>query len=229
MSGVARPTGRESLAVAVGLALAATFSWASLLGSDPMRPVTEAGLFLSMWLWMVGASMLPTVGPMLATTVAMLRPLPSSVRIAHTIAFAVPYLAVWAGAGVLALGVANSADGRPLLAAALVALAGLYELGFLKERCLAACRAPIGFFLQHGTPDTLGRAFALGLRHASLCLGCCAGLMLALTAAGAFHPLWMAALGVLVLAEKTHRYGKTVGRAVGVALMLAAPLVLIAS
>lgn len=229
MATAARPMAHELLTVGGALALLAGFSWVALLAGDPVRAAADAGMFLSMWLWMVGGSMLPTVAPMVSGAVALLRPLPASVRAARATAFLAPYLALWAGVGVLALGIAQVAEGRPPVAAGLVALAGLYELGILKERCLAACRAPIGFFLRHGTPDALGSALALGIRHATLCLGCCAGLMLALTAAGAFHPLWMVALGVLVLLEKTHARGQTLGRAVGVALLLAAPLILITS
>jgi predicted metal-binding membrane protein len=72
-------------------------------------------------------------------------------------------------------------------------------------------------------------AIALGTRHAVVCVGCCAGLMTALTGAGAIAPFWMGALGALMLAEKTLPAGAHVARTSGVALLgIAAVLLVIA-
>lgn len=220
------PARREYVAVTGALGLWAVISWSSLL-SGPMDATGDAILFASMWLWMVGATMLPTVVPMAATCVAVVRTLSLRARLVRLGAFLLPYLALWWAAGSIALAVHLVGQGRPLIVAALVALAGLYELGLLKTNCLRSCRNPTGFFLDHGPPDSIVHSAALGARHGLLCLGCCGGLMLALTAAGAFHPLWMVALGLVVLVEKTHRRGEQLGRLVGFALLLLAPLLLL--
>ena len=43
----------------------------------------------------------------------------------------------------------------------------------------------------------------MGLRHGAYCLGCCWSLMLLLFVLGVMNLLWIVALTLLVLAEKT--------------------------
>lgn len=185
--------------------------------------------FATMWFWMIGAMMAPSIVPMVVASAALVRGSPWSVRALRVCAFVAPYALLWCLAGVVALVTRAAIEERPLVAAALVGIAGAYQLGGLNARLLETCRSPVGFFLSFGPPSSVPYAFELGIRHAGFCIRCCGGLMLALTAAGAFHPLWMIALGVLILVEKTYTYGVAVARLAGVALVAAAVLLALAS
>lgn len=220
----------QHLTAATVLGAAALFGWVRVLaptdtdGADAMT--VEAVAFAPMWLAMIAAMMLPTIEPMFATYLTLTRGTPAR-RALLAGMFLLPYLAVWSAAGSIAFALRVAAMDRPPFVAALVALAGLYQLGGVKDACLRACRTPLSFILRHGVDGTVGGAISLGARHAAVCLGCCAGLMVALAGAGAVGPLWMAALGALMLAEKTLPYGATLARASGVALLTAAPLIVL--
>jgi predicted metal-binding membrane protein len=209
-----------------GLAGAAIVSWFVLLEwrgtAMGMRMVghADAVAFIVVWLAMVGAMMLPTIQPMVITHVAMLREAPSHVRRSRTAAFLVPYGAVWATAGLFALGVWLVGRHHPVVAGALIIVAGLHQLGALKTRCLRWCRSPLGFFLRYGNDlGSLRGSARIGARHAIICVGCCAGLMVGLTGAGVMSVSWLVALALLMLLEKTHPQGPTLARASGIALV----------
>jgi predicted metal-binding membrane protein len=93
------------------------------------------------------------------------------------------------------------AGGRAL-AAAVLALAALYELTPLKNACLSKCRSPLGFLLGTWRDGRLG-ALEMGSRHAGWCLGCCWALMAALFALGVMSITWMAFVAALIALEKT--------------------------
>jgi predicted metal-binding membrane protein len=90
-------------------------------------------------------------------------------------------------------------DGR--LAGALMLLAALYQLTPLKRACLAACRSPLDFLMRLWRPGLSG-ALRLGLVHGLYCLGCCWALMLLLFVGGVMNIAWVAALALIVFAEK---------------------------
>ena len=58
----------------------------------------------------------------------------------------------------------------------------------------------------------------VGLHHGATCAGCCWGLMILLIAVGVMNVAVMAALAVVVFAEKLWRYGKPFSEAVGLSL-----------
>ncbi|MBI4276819.1 MAG: DUF2182 domain-containing protein [Armatimonadetes bacterium] len=218
---------RPRVVVGVTLGVAAAVSWSRLMAGAAMDPGMDAGLFLVMWFWMVGAMMLPAIAPMVATCDAILRTWQPRGRGVRLGAFVVAYVVLWTAAGGAAFAVRMITQGRPGVVAALLAVAGLYQLGTLKASCLRHCRSPIEFFLQHGAAISSVRgAFATGLHHGVLCLGCCAGLMIALTAVGAMDLAWMAAFAVLILLEKVHPAGPALSRASGLVLVASAPLAL---
>lgn len=214
------------MAIAGALGLWAATSWVALAG---LGPAMDTVSFATMWFWMVGAMMAPSIAPMVLAAAALVRQSPRSVRALRLSAFVTPYALLWCAAGIVALVARAAIEERPLVAAALVGIAGAYQLGGLHTRLLETCRSPVGFFLSFGPPRSVTSAFVLGIRHAGFCIGCCGGLMLALTAAGALHPLWMIAVGVLILLEKTYAYGVALARLAGVALMAAAVVLAVAS
>ena len=59
----------------------------------------------------------------------------------------------------------------------------------------------------------------LGLLHGAYCVGCCWMLMALLFVGGVMNLAWIAALTLLVTAEKLLPGGRWVGRAAGVAML----------
>ena len=135
--------------------------------------------------------------------------------VAELALFTAGYLAVWvAAAGLLMVVMAP--------AGALLAVAGVYQLGPLQAVSLRRCRAPLGLLVRRS-------GLRAGVEYAVACAGCCAGLMLALVALDLMMSvLWMSGLVVLVLAEKILRHGVLVGRLAGVAILTVAVAVIVA-
>jgi predicted metal-binding membrane protein len=104
------------------------------------------------------------------------------------------------------------------LSAGVLAAAGLYQLSPLQGVCLSHCRSPAAFLSRYWRPGPLG-AVRLGVLHGTYCLGCCWLLMALLFVGGVMNLAWIAALTLLVLAEKLLPGGPWVARAAGVALL----------
>jgi predicted metal-binding membrane protein len=64
-------------------------------------------------------------------------------------------------------------------------------------------------------------AWAMGLRHGLLCAGCCWALMALLFVGGVMNIAWVAALSVAVAIEKMVPGGERVATVLGVALIAA--------
>ena len=101
---------------------------------------------------------------------------------------------------------------------ATLVVTGLYQLSPLKKACLSHCRAPAQFLSRHWRPGVAG-ALRLGVMHGAYCVGCCWLLMALLFVGGAMNLVWIAALSLLVLAEKVVPAGAWVGRIAGAALI----------
>jgi predicted metal-binding membrane protein len=180
------------------------------------------GVFVPVWTLMMGAMMLPSVAPA-ASAYAQGLETNRTARIAGLVA---GYLAVWAAAGVPAYGLAWLAGwltGRHpgaahLLAVAVFAACGLYQLTPTKDRCLAHCRSPLALTRYGQEAGRLGDLRA-GLRHGAYCLGCCWGLMIILVAVGVMNVAAMVGLAVVVLVERTWARGQIAGRLAGVAAL----------
>jgi len=195
-------------------------------------PVRVAA-YLMIWVVMVGAMMLPTAVPMarLVTAVTARAPAPGPIRWA----FYASYVAVWSAFGLAALagdtGVHAMVDRSPwlderpgLILAGTLAVAGAFQFSGLKDRCLTACRDPMGMLWRHYRRGP-GGGWRLATRHALNCLGCCWALMLVMFGTGVGSLGWMAGLTAVMVAEKTTRWGARLTAPVGVALLAAAALV----
>ena len=62
-------------------------------------------------------------------------------------------------------------------------------------------------------------ALALGFHHDIYCIGCCWALMALLFVGGVMNLLWIAALAILVLAEKIVPFGRSIARVAGIAFI----------
>ena len=214
------------LLVAAAGAWLAVASLAHGMGAMPGTMGLSLGAFAGVWALMMTAMMLPTIAPFAALYTRTLtdhRPR----RIAELTA---GYLLVWASAAVPAYALAWIAGeltaGHPaaarMLAVAIFACCGIYQLTPVKDRCLARCRSPLGFVLKYGSYQGRMRDLRVGINHGAFCLACCWALMAVLVPAGLMNLAAMVALAAVVLAEKTWRRGPGLSRVVGVAALILA-------
>jgi predicted metal-binding membrane protein len=186
--------------------------------------------FLASWLIMTAAMMLPASLPIVAR-VARANHLRRRPRMAPAL-FLAGYAAIWTGFGLAAflgdLLVMRLEDGWPWLAAhpwvvgaATLALAGAYEVTPLKTRCLAACHASAQAPRQTGGSGA-GPAWRDGVHHGVRCVGSCGALMTIMFGTEVATVPLMAALTVVMLAERTVSYGRRLTPLVGIALILLA-------
>jgi predicted metal-binding membrane protein len=209
--------------------IVAAGAWAGTVllarGMTGMTGTMGLGLaaFVPVWTLMMAAMMLPSVTPLAslyARTVRSNRP----ARIAGLVA---GYLAVWAVVGLPAFGLAWLAgrvtgtypSAAHVLAVAVFAAGGIYQLSPLKDRCLAHCRSPIALLLHYGSYRGRSRDLRAGAHHGAYCLGCCGALMVILIAVGVMNVAAMVGLAAVVLVEKTWRWGAVAGRVFGVAAL----------
>jgi predicted metal-binding membrane protein len=225
LEGLARPRPDQVTVEAGLLLLAAAGAWAgTVLLARGMAGMTgtmglSLAVFVPVWTLMMAAMMLPSVAPT-ASRYARSAPGHPVMRIAG---LAVGYLAVWAAAGVPAFGLAWPAGwltGRHpgtahVFAVAAIAACGVYQVSAPKDRCLTHCRAPLVRRRRGGWAPDLDA----GVRHGAYCLGCCWALMVILIAVGVMNVAAMAGLAVVVLIEKTFRWGPAAGRVAGVAAL----------
>jgi predicted metal-binding membrane protein len=185
-------------------------------------------LMFAMWAVMMAGMMLPSALPTILLYSRALRGNDARASITRTFIFAGGYLVAWIGFSLLATlaqwGLAEAAlvspmmeSASPMLGGSILLAAGLYQWTPLKDQCLAGCRSPLAFFMQHYRPGGKG-AFSAGLRHGLYCVGCCWALMLLLFVGGVMNLLWIVAIAAFVLLEKLAPYGVQGGRLSGVAL-----------
>jgi predicted metal-binding membrane protein len=200
--------------------------------------IAGAAAVVLMWSAMVLAMMLPTAAPMIFTYAEMVETTArKGARAASPVVLIAGYALVWLGfaavAAVLQMALSRLALLDPSMAstsglfsgAAFVA-AGAYQFSASKHACLTRCQQPSPFFLANWS-DKSRDVFLLGIRQGLYCVGCCWAMMLVIFAVGAMNIIWMAALGVIMAAEKvatTSRFSHLIGAsfaAIGIAFVAA--------
>ncbi len=198
-------------------------------GTNPGAP----GFFISTWVVMMAAMMLPAVMPMVLAYRDLQherRGHRRSASAGSTGLFVAGYLAVWAAAGLVGyalLETGRSLDGGlfawdragRLTAAGVLVAAALYQLTPSKNACLSRCRSGRAF-LVNGWRDGPDGALRMGIEHGAWCLGCCWALMAALFALGAMSVAWMVVISALIAAERL--LPRRALATIGVASLLAA-------
>ena len=234
------------LAAAIACAWAVCV-WAELSGAavqfhhhtlyESGRPLWLGALMvLAAWQVMTAAMMLPSSLGFIRMYAAAASSAPDYPRAISS--FLIAYFGVWSGFALVAFGgdmqLHRAVDAWPwldrhsqVIAAATLALAGVYQLTPLKDACLNACRNP-GLYLTRHYHRGAWSGFQLGLGHALFCLGCCWALMLVMFAAGVAHLAWMGALAIVMLVEKSAPHGERIVVPVGVALLAMALVALAA-
>jgi len=190
---------------------------------------------LAMWLAMAFAMMLPTAAPMIATYLDITEAAREKrMAVVSPVILAGGYMAVWIAFAIAAAALQaglRSAEvdlAAPPVAAVLLIGAGAYQFSTLKHACLSKCRRPMPYFMANWSVKPWG-VFGMGLRQGALCLGCCWALMLLALAAGFMNVAWMAAIGALMVLEKTLPAPKPLSQGVGYGLIAAGAAVLLAN
>jgi predicted metal-binding membrane protein len=181
------------------------------------------GSFIAVWALMMAAMMLPSVTPFASLYMRTF----GDDRGRRLAGFASGYLIVWVAGALPAYGLAWLAGqlvgvhpaAATVLAVAIFAACGVYQLTPLKDRCLARCRSPLGFVLKLGAYQGRTRDLRVGLYHGAFCLACCWALMALLVAFGLMNVIAMAVLAGSVLVEKTWVWGPRFSRLLGVAAL----------
>lgn len=194
--------------LALALLLVAAAAWGvTIARSRPMGDMAMGlgpiGPFVATWVVMMAAMMLPSATP-LVVEFARHAEGRRGWR-AATALLGATYLGVWLAFGVAcyalyaALGMPWPSQG--LLGGTALVLAGLYALTPVKRASEARCRALCAL---HGPlPFSLLRsAVAAGARYGLSCLGCSAGLMVALVLIGMSNLVWMVVLTAVLFAYK---------------------------
>jgi predicted metal-binding membrane protein len=189
------------------LAVAAV-AWGVTIGqSTPMDGMAMGlgpiGAFVAGWALMTVAMMLPTATPLVFEFARNAEGRRGWV--AATALLAVTYVGVWLAFGVAAYALYNAA-GMPwanqrLVGGAALVLAGMYALTPLKHANEASCRELCAL---HGPlPFNLMRsAVVAGVRYGLSCLGCSAGLMVAIVLIGMNDLAWMLVVTAVIAAYK---------------------------
>lgn len=177
-------------------------------GTDP----GGLGFYITTWVVMMAAMMLPTLAPTAVAYRNLQHQQRGRARAEDTGLFVTGYLAVWGAAGLIGYAVLQA--GRSLdggffawdragrwTAAGVLLVAALYELTPRKRACLTRCRNPREFLTGRWHSGRAG-ALLLGLEHGTWCLACCWALMAALFALGAMSLVWMVLISALIAAER---------------------------
>ncbi|CAL9334288.1 hypothetical protein SUDANB58_00134 [Streptomyces sp. enrichment culture] len=210
-----------------------TIGQARDMGTAPGTMGMALPLFLLLWVTMTAAMMLPSMAPVALTWARGIgRGSSGRRRAARTAGFVCGYLLVWTAFGLLAHAVlaltGGLVDERPgagrWIGAVAFLLAGLYQLGPLKNVCLRRCRDPMSHLVRYAGFRPPVRDLRVGVHHGVHCVGCCAGLMVVLIPLGTMNVAAMAALALVIFVEKLWSRGPLLVRAVGVAFLVLAGL-----
>src|SRR6516165_1618287 len=217
-----------AVATLAAAAWAVTITLATNMGNGPGTMGLALLPFLGLWVVMMAAMMLPSAAPVAVLWARLISGASAGlIRAARMSAFLTGYLLAWAACGVVAYA-ALAGAGRLVMASpgparwlgvAIFAAAGSYQFTPWKDFCLRRCRSPIGALMYYAGFKGRSRDVRVGLHHGATCAGCCWGLMIVLVAVGVMNVAVMAALAVVIFAEKLWRYGKPFARAVGLVLV----------
>ncbi|NUP46369.1 MAG: DUF2182 domain-containing protein [Catenulispora sp.] len=221
------------IVVIAALAWVITTAQARHMGIEPGTMGMALPVFLVLWLVMMAAMMLPSVAPVAITWAkGIARHATGRARAVRMGEFIGGYLLAWTAFGVAAYGAlaltGHLADDHPTagkwIGATAFALAGLYQLGPLKNLCLRHCRSPISQLMRYASFRPQVRDLRVGLHHGTYCVGCCAALMVVLVPLGVMNIAAMAGLAVVIFLEKLWRHGWLLSEVVGVAFLVLAVL-----
>jgi predicted metal-binding membrane protein len=235
---VSLPGGVELGLIGALLALAAV-GWAvteERMGGMDGGPATDLGalgFWITAWVAMMAAMMLPAISPVVITFARLQRgERARGDRIAYgaMALFVAGYLVVWVAAGLVgylliesvrALEIAALSwdEAGPYVAGGVILTAALYQLTPVKDACLRRCRNSLTFLRTSYSPRLAG-ALRTGLDHGAWCVGSSWALMAALFAVGVMSVTWMAFVAALIAAEKLLPWKAPATRAIAAVLVV---------
>jgi predicted metal-binding membrane protein len=198
--------------------------------------VLPALFYVTGWVLMTVAMMLPTCLPLLAifariTTGRTDRGLLLALLI-------VGYLSIWTLFGLIAhavdmglhaivVGDASVSPNGWIVSVIVLTTAGLFQFSRLKYRCLDKCRTPFSFVNAYWRGHAERRqSLMLGVHHGLFCMGCCWAIMLLMFLVGTGNVGWMLAVGAVMAIEKNVAWGKRMSAPLGIALLVASAAIL---
>ena len=218
--------------------------WIVVMARDMYGPMTGAAAWMmtptwdlphllllwAMWAVMMTGMMLPSASSLVLLYGVAARRSGQPAAAWQIYALGAGYLTIWCAFSVGATALQRVFAGllflspmmepsSPIFGAALLILAGVYQMTPLKLACLRTCQSPLGFLMTRWRTGPSG-AFRIGLEHGLYCVGCCWALMLLLFAGGVMNLAVIAALTVFVAFEKIAPFGRAGARVSGVLLVL---------
>jgi predicted metal-binding membrane protein len=183
--------------------------------------------FLSMWMAMMVAMMLPSFTPVLLRYRQAIAVTGETHPGRLTGLMGLGYFFVWSmfgvaafplGAGLAAMEMALPPLARsiPIAIGGVVLMAGALQFTPWKARQLACCRAA---WRGHQWPTDAGEAWQYGLRLGIRCCYCCAGPTAILFVFGVMNLRAMAAVTAIITVERLAPAGERVARAIGAAVI----------
>jgi predicted metal-binding membrane protein len=194
--------------IALASLIVAALAWVLTIAQprsmdDMTLGLGSMGPFVAAWTVMMTAMMLPSATPLVFEFARNAEGRHGWQ--AATALLGVTYLGVWLAFGLVCYALYNTV-GMPwpnqgLVGGAALVIAGLYALTPLKRAREAWCRELCAL---HGPlPFNLMRsAVVVGARYGFSCVGCSAGLMVAMVLIGTSNLVWMIVLAVVVLVYK---------------------------
>jgi len=198
----------------------------SAFGADALARLV---VFLTAWMLMTAAMMLPSAMPLLALLDRVAQNHPS--RRGIPVLAALAYLAVWGLVGIAVWITSAAAEAyilpraspqvASLLAGGCLVLAGLYGLSPLANACLRACRRPFGFLARYwrGGSGVRLQAARIGAAYGISCVGCCVPMIGIMFVVGMANIAIVIALGVLMVIMKISIVGTRVAHILSIALI----------
>jgi predicted metal-binding membrane protein len=211
---------------------------ASLCRFLPAGPAVLPGLlYVTGWVLMSAAMMLPTAMPLLGIFGRLTAGRPD--RGALMALVVLGYLLIWSLFGLAAhlfdlvlhavvVGSVFFTFNGWMIGVIVLALAGAFQFSALKYHCLDKCRTPFGFVSEHWRGRaTRWQAFLLGVHHGVFCVGCCWAIMLLMFVVGTGSVGWMLALGAVMAIEKNLPWGRRLSRPLGAGLLACSGAILL--
>jgi predicted metal-binding membrane protein len=187
-------------------------------------------LYVTGWLLMTVAMMLPTILPLLGIFARVTSD--KSDRAVLLMLLIVGYLAIWtlfgliahvADMGLHAIAAENiflSLNGW-IISGIVLAIAGLFQFSRFKYRCLDKCRTPFSFINEHWRGHAeRWESFLLGVHHGLFCVGCCWAIMLLMFLVGTGSVGWMLLIAAIMATEKNVAWGKHLSVPLGIGLLV---------
>lgn len=240
---------RDRIIIISGLFLTTLLSWVyivylykqmypmnmdALFFAMPMTPewtYIDFSLLFLMWLVMMIAMMTPSVSPLILIFAKINRQRKQQERPFVNAAYLIAgYFLVWAAFSLVATALQwllqqmsllnpDMKTTNKILGSIILIATGIFQFTPLKQSCLAHCRSPLNFVLQHWKEGKQG-ALKMGIENGFYCLGCCWMLMLLLFVTGIMNLLWVSIIAIFVLMEKILPRTKWVPYIAGTGLIL---------